>query len=228
MIKRIFIFFLASFYYVFCEDATPVKDEITTLLKAEISQKITAQDFDLKIDHWAPAWENEKEKTLSVKELTLNKNRFQAEVDGFKKTKRINGKVVYKAKVPVLSRSIQPGDEILEDDITYAEIDSDELNVQFISKKEDLVGNTSKGCVLKPGVPLIKTQIKAPIVVKKGEVIRVIYEAHNLRISNKGIAQKDAAKRETIPVEVICPNDRNIKKVIYATVLNAQDAKVNV
>ncbi|CAO4839935.1 MAG: hypothetical protein CNLJKLNK_00980 [Holosporales bacterium] len=227
MLKRIIIFIVASFYYVFCEDATPVKDDVITLLKAELSQKISAQDFDIKIENWTPSWENDKEKTLSLKDLTLNKNRFQAEIDGFKKAKRINGKIVYKTKVPVLARNIQPGDEILEDDITFVDFDSDDIHIQYISKKEELIGNTSKGGLLKTGVPISKHQIKAPVVIKKGELIRVIYEIKNLRISNKGIAQKDGAKRDTIPVEVINPNDKNVKKVIYATVLNAQDAKVS-
>lgn len=230
MIKRIVIYFLTSFFYVFCEDAKTsekVKEEVVELLKAELSQKITSSDFDISIDHWAKSWEEDKEKTLSVKELTLNKNRFQSEIDGFKKAKRINGRIVYKTKVPVLARPIQPGDEILEDDITYAEIDTDDIQFQYVSQKDDLVGFTSKGSILKPGVPIAKTQIKAPIVIKKGEVIRVIYEHKTLRISNKGVVLKDGAKKESIPIEIINPNDKNIKKIIHATVISHQDAKIN-
>lgn len=227
MLKRVIIFFVASFYYVFCNEPTAVKEEVISVLKAELSQKVFTQDFDIKIENWTSSWENDKEKALSLKDLTLNKNRFQAEIDGFKKRKRINGKIVYKTRIPVLARNIQPGDEILEDDITFMDVDSDDIHVQYISQKEELVGNTSKGGILKTGVPIAKHQIKAPILVKKGELIRVIYEVKNLRISNKGIAQKDGAKRETIPVEVINPQDKNVKKVIYATVLNAQDAKVS-
>lgn len=222
--RRIIINFLSTFCFLFGEDS--VKEEVINLLKAELSQKIYVEKFDITLDHWTEAWEKEKEGTLKVKELKVNKNRFQSEVEGFKKDKKLNGKITYHFKLPVLNRSIEPGEEILEDDITYTEVETDQAETHYITKKEDIVGNTSRCSILKAGIPLLKTQIKAPIVVKKGSVIRVVYEHNSLRVTNKGIALKDATKSEVIPVEIQNQQNKNTKKVIQATVLNAQDARI--
>jgi len=233
MFKNFIVYFLLSVFYVFADQKESASQEQDTkaavmrLLKAELSQKVQIPDFDITLDHWAPNWENASSQGLSVDSLTVTKNRFSAMVSGFKTPKRMSGRIIYHTKVPVLSRPIGPDEEILEDDITYVEIDTDDIATQYISHKEELIGKTSRQGVLKVGVPIGKHQIKAPVVIKKGTIVRVIYEHDTIRITNKGIAMKDATKLETIPVEIHNQDSRHAKKVIYAQVLNAQDARVS-
>jgi flagella basal body P-ring formation protein FlgA len=233
MYKIIFyVFFILTYLFGDSSNDGVVKKEVLDLLKAEISQKIPLQEFDINLDHWTIAWETEKESTLTIKSLTLLKDNthFQAEIEGFNKqsTKKLSGKITYLIDVPVLNRTIQVDEEIGEEDITIQHISLDTVNQNFVLKKEKLVGLSPRSMPLKAGVPLLKQNLKAPIVVKKGSLLRVFYENKTLRVSNKGIALKDGSRDEVIPIEISTQDAKQPKKVIHAAIISSQDAKLKV
>jgi flagella basal body P-ring formation protein FlgA len=228
--NKIIIYFLSVMGYLFAESSHPVKEEIITLIKAELSQHLTGQEFDITLDHWTDSWGSEKEKTLNAKDVTLlqNSSRFQVEIEGFKnsKTKKISGKITYKVSIPVLNRPLQIGEEIGEEDVILQSVSLDDVNQSYYTKKEQLIGLSAKSGTIKPNAPLLKQQLQAPIIVKKGSLIRVTYERKSLRICNKGIALKDAARQDVIPVEISTQDPKQPKKVIQAAIISAQDAKI--
>ncbi|CAO5678702.1 MAG: hypothetical protein HEEMFOPI_00397 [Holosporales bacterium] len=227
---KVIIYFLSIIGFLFADQKNLAKDEVLNLIKAELSQKLTGQEFDITLDYWTDAWGDEKEKTFSAQEVELlqNNSRFQIEIQGFKnnKTKKISGKVIYKINIPVLKRPIQVGEEIEEEDVVLQHVSLDNINQSYLTKKEQLIGMIVKNAPLKPNTPLLKGQVQAPILIKKGEVIRVIYEKKFIKISNKGIALKDGAKQDVIPVEIATHDARQPKKVVDALIVSSHDAKI--
>ncbi|MBP9752877.1 MAG: flagellar basal body P-ring formation protein FlgA [Proteobacteria bacterium] len=228
--SRFIIYFLSLFGFLFADQKAAVKDEVTMLIKAELSQKLIGQDFDISLDYWTDAWGDEKEKTLAAKDLELlqSNSRFQLDVQGFKdnKIKKISGKIIYKMAIPVLKRPLQIGEEIDEDDIVLQAVSLDDISHSYLTKKEQLVGLMPKNMALKPNTPLLKGQLQAPVVIKKGAIIRVSFEKKSLKITNKGVALKDGSKQDIIPIEITTHDPKQPKKVVEAFVVSSQDVKI--
>jgi len=210
------------------DDTTKVHAEVISLLNAEISQKVNVNDFIIKLDNWTPSWEGDKVQSLTLKELkvTHNQTRFTAQIDGFKSTKKLFGKVEWYIEVPVLNRMLRPGEEIQADDISLQKIESHKINAFHLINTEQIIGMIARHSVLKPGMLLTKSDIQAPVVVKRGSVMRVTLKKGSLIVSNKGIALRDAARDATIPIEIIQNNNKKDKKTVYAVVLSSENAEI--
>jgi flagella basal body P-ring formation protein FlgA len=212
---KFLIYFLTTITFLFAEE-NAVKNEVLKLLKAELSQKLSATDFEIEIDHWVEKWENEREedKNLDSKNwyVSPQQNRFRVDVLGFKKDKKVFGKIKFYADIPVLTRFINPGEEIEKEDLCIQRVEIDGTQKQYLTKEEDIIGRTARQAPLKPGMPLLPHLLKAPVIVKKGEILEVIFERRSLRITNKGIALKDAIKSENIPIEIIAQDPKLPKK----------------
>lgn len=207
-----------------------VHSEVLSLLNAEVSQKINISDFEIKLDNWTPSWESDKIQCLKLKGLniTQNQTRFNAQIDGFKATKRLFGKVEWYIDVPVLNRILRPGEEIQADDIMLQKIESHKINAFHLTNIDQLIGMVGRHSVLKPGMPLTKSEIQAPMIVKRGSVMRVTLKKGALTVSNKGIALKDAARDATIPIEMMQNGSKKDKKTVYAVVLSSENAEIRV
>ena len=124
----------------------------------------------------------EKLKDLKI---SHNQTRFAAQIDGFKTTKRLFGKVEWYIDVPVLNRMLRPGEEIQADDIILQKIESHKINAFHLTDAGQLIGMIGRHSVLKPGVLLTKSDVQAPMVVKRGAVMRVTLKKGSLTVSNK-------------------------------------------
>jgi flagella basal body P-ring formation protein FlgA len=228
--SKFFLYFLITLTFLFAEDCS-VKSEVLKLLKAELSQKISLSDFEIELDHWVEKWSDEREKDqkLDVKNwyVSPQQNRFRVELSGFKKEKKLFGKIKFYAEIPVLTRFINPGEEIEKGDLCIQHVEIDSSQKQYLTSEEDIIGKTARHTPLKPGVPILQHLLKAPVIVKKGEILEVVFERRNLRITNKGVALKDAIKAENIPIEIIAQDPKLPKKTIYASVTSRHSAKVN-
>ncbi|PIZ34290.1 MAG: flagella basal body P-ring formation protein FlgA [Alphaproteobacteria bacterium CG_4_10_14_0_8_um_filter_37_21] len=209
-------------------DKGSVHAEVLSLLNAEISQKVNVTDFGIKLDNWTSSWESDKVQCLKLKDLKIshNQTRFAAQIDGFKTTKRLFGKVEWYIDVPVLNRMLRPGEEIQADDIILQKIESHKINAFHLTDAGQLIGMIGRHSVLKPGVLLTKSDVQAPMVVKRGAVMRVTLKKGSLTVSNKGIALKDAARDATIPIEMMNNNGKKDKKTVYAVVLSSENAEI--
>jgi flagella basal body P-ring formation protein FlgA len=209
-------------------DTTTAHFELMSLLNAEISQKVNVSEFMIKLDNWTPSWESEKNQSLTLKELkvTHNQTRFTAQVEGFQSTKKLFGRIEWYVEVPVLNRILRPGEEIREDDLSLQKIESNQINAFHLINTEQIIGMVPRHSILKPGVLLTKNDIQAPVIVKRGSVMRVTLKKGSLIVSNKGIALRDAARDATIPIEIIQNNSKKDKKTIYAVVLSSENAEI--
>ena len=209
-------------------DMKTLHSEVLELLNAEISQKVNVTDFGIKLDNWTSSWEGDKVHDLKLKDLkvTHNQTRFSARIEGLKATKKLFGKIEWYIDVPVLNRMLRPGEEIQSDDLVLEKIESHKINVSHLTNTDQLIGMIGRHSVLKPGIPLTKSNIQAPMIVKRGSVMRVTLKKGSLTVSNKGIALKDATRDATIPIEMMQNGHKKDKKTVYATVLSSENAEI--
>lgn len=230
MLKIIFIFALL----LNSATAGSFKETIINFIKANVSQKISAPDFDIQLENWTDAWdkENISESDLVLKDLqvTQDQRRFTIQVDGVMGSiKKFMGKIEWLAEVATLNRPIGPGEIVQETDIIMQKVNADRLNANQIKDKRDLIGKTAKNTMLKAGVPLNKSELQSPIAIKKGALTIINYQKGNLRITTQAIAEKDGCIGDTISFETLSaskePNTAQ-KRIIHAQVIGVNSAMI--
>jgi len=112
---------------------------------------------------------------------------------------RIAGHAAAVVEVPVLLRDVAAGETIADADLTTIEIAADRLNAQTLTSSEAVAGLAARRA-LRAKTPLLAYDVKKPVVVKKGELITVIYADGGIELSAQGQAQTDAGKGDTIAV----------------------------
>ncbi len=126
-----------------------------------------------------------------------------------------------KIKIPVLLSSLVNGQVIEREHLTQKEVDAREINAQTVLNLNEIIGKVVQAQFIKSHEGIKKQDLKQDVLVKKGETVRVVFQGPCLTITNQGIAQKDGALREQIPVEIL-----NLKKKIYGTVMKNGEIKI--
>lgn len=222
---RCLFFFFSFFLEVHVEAEQFTKTAIEKSLVAEIMQKVSFSEFDVSLDTWQSAWANTKEnKVLNIIELDMSpdQKRFKAVVSwGEGTTKKVSGKIKKFITVPVLSTPIAHQSPINESHLSYVQFSEDLINQGMALRKEDLVGKTLKsGRSLNLNKPLLMSDIEVPVVIKKGEQVRIKYVSPHFEISVVGVAKSNGCIGERISF------DAAAKKIIQATVLHSGVAEI--
>ena len=111
------------------------------------------------------------------------------------------------ARVNVASNSV-----LTEDDIELQMRDVASDATAHLTNIDTVLGMQIKRAV-RSGTAINKSMLKYPIVVKRGDMVQIIAEKGTLRIQMKGIAQKNGALHDSIPVKNL-----NSSRVIVAQV----------
>ena len=112
---------------------------------------------------------------------------------------------------PTLSRNLDRGDIIRENDIAYVEA-ADARAHLFVRNAEDLVGKEARR-PLPAQTPLRSSDVLAPVLVKKGALVTLTYNVEGMRLSHQGIALGAGAAGDVISVRNV-QSDRLLKAVI--------------
>jgi flagella basal body P-ring formation protein FlgA len=228
--KYLRVLFFMFCFFVDCEAAPTLKDMVVDSLKGDISQKITATDFNVILSNWSALWEPkdfatqdspQAKLTLSNLNIEDDQRRFSAEFqwDGGV-AKKIMGTIEWMVSIPVLKSPLSPGAVIQESDITFQRHKADKLTAQIITKSEDIIGKTAKTQMLKMGTPINATDLQSPVLVKRGERVQVTYRSHALVVSASGVAKSQGCLGDMIPIEST-PN-----KTIQAKVIGLNQTEV--
>lgn len=235
---RKFIFFLLCFF-VECEAGPFVisKEHVLEMLKAELSQQVAANDFQISLDNWLDVWGKSEDATktplLSVTNVSLmtDQRRFAAvlSIEGGASRKLV-GKIDWLIEIPVLNNPINSNRTITESDITWQKFSADKVTPTMITKKEDLLGKTSKYSVLRLGVPINLSELQCPVVIKKGDTVQVNYKSRTLEITARALAKSNGSIGETIFFEPLSQGNGNefnsSKKTIQAKVIGPNVAEI--
>lgn len=205
--------------------------EILPLLKEALQSKISLSgDFDVQLNNPRltipqPAQTN----PITIEIIAVDEShltfkavgRFASSSNEPVKNIPLEGKILPLTDIPVLTRAITPGEEILEADLTWQKIPSQRLSQSFLIRKEDLIGKTPVSKVLQPAQPLYRSDLKFPIIIKKGDTVTVIYRSPGLLLTNQSQAQSDGAKGDTLRFVPL-----NSKKEIQAKVVGPNQAEI--
>lgn len=133
----------------------------------------------------------------------------------------IDGKIQPLTDIPVLTRAITPGEEIVSSDITWQKMPSSRLSQTYLIRQEDVLGKTPVSQVLQPGQPLSRSDLKSPQIIKKGDLVTVTYRSEGLFLTSQVQALQDGAKGDTIRFMPL-----NNKKEVHAKVVGPSQAEI--
>lgn len=130
--------------------------------------------------------------------------RFQASVtvpagDPEAQTQQVSGRFHSLVSVPVLARSILPGDVIRDSDIAWKQVRTAQLSGSVVSQPEELVGLIPRR-PLAVNQPIRTTDVKPNILAKRGDRVTIIAVTPMMRLTALGIAQESGAEGDVIRV----------------------------
>jgi flagellar basal body P-ring formation protein FlgA len=140
--------------------------------------------------------------SLRVKDLRVTDRRFQAHLvvceSGHIREHRtlVSGQWVDHMSVPVLKKSINPGEVIGQQDLVLVNIRGDRVRPDMIADPLQLVGKTPTHGSLAAGEPLRMTELKLPQVIQRNAIVTMIVETPLLLVTARGRALNDAAAGE--------------------------------
>lgn len=124
----------------------------------------------------------------------------------------VNGRVHDTAPVPVLRRSIAPGDVIRKDDIEVIRARENRIGRDVVTDPAKLVGMTPRQR-LRAGEPIRDNDTRPPVLVARNSTVTIVLQTSYLTLTAQGKAIEDGAKGDTIRV-----TNSQSKKTIEAVV----------
>lgn len=115
--------------------------------------------------------------------------------------------------VPVLTRAVERGEIIVEDDIAYLEM-AVVRGANFVRNADDLIGKEARRR-LTAQTPLRASDVAAPVLVRKGALVTLSYVVEGLRLTHQGVAMKSGTRGDVISVRNI-QSERVLKGVVEA------------
>lgn len=142
--------------------------------------------------------------TLTVDGLNFDarSGRFSAYVatgEGTTQRSRVNGRLFYTTQVPVLSRSVLPGETISQADISYIALRNDRLGQGLVVDTQGLVGKTPRRPI-QAMQPVRPSDLQIPVVIKKGDLVTVTLVTPALSLTTQGKALDDGGLGAAIRV----------------------------
>jgi len=97
--------------------------------------------------------------------------------------------------VPVLTRAIARGETITGADIEWTRLPSDRVRAETLTTRSALEGMQARRA-LRPGQPLRGYDIQAPVMISRGEIVSLVYQAGGLLLSARARALDNVANGE--------------------------------
>ncbi len=192
--------------------AQSIKDHIQTQIRG-------IEDFDVILAQGKLELQGE---SIAIDKVTLsdNERQFEAWLQSPVAVK-ITGRIQPLTEVPVLTRPISPGEIVADSDLDWKKIPSNRLAPNMIRQVSDIIGKTAHTRVLQSGQPLLRSDLKAPLLVKKGDTVSVSYRVPGMSVTAVATALQDGAKGETIRFQ-----SSSSKKEIRARILDHNRAEI--
>lgn len=112
---------------------------------------------------------------------------------------RVSGRLLRMIDLPVLTHAVAPGDVIAASDIASVRIRADRVAPDQIADARELIGKTPRH-MLQAQQPLRATDVQAPIVVHKDDLVTIVLETPQMRLTAQGKALGDAGMGAAVRV----------------------------
>ncbi|MEC9346170.1 MAG: flagellar basal body P-ring formation chaperone FlgA [Pseudomonadota bacterium] len=117
---------------------------------------------------------------------------------------RISGRAWAMIDVPVLSRSVRPGEEITDSDIGWIRMREEQVRRQNVQDPGELIGMSPKRMIA-PNRAVRLSDLQAPVMVGKNDTVTMIFRSGGLTLTATGRALEAGGRNEVIRVM----NDRS-------------------
>lgn len=163
--------------------------------------------------------------SFSIEEVTVNamENRFIATILAYENAQGkgegeravVRGKVQRMAEVPVLRESMNGGEVISYHDIDWITLPERRVRGAIVMNLDELVGMSVRRRILS-GKPVKASEIEAPLMVKKGEALSIVYKTGAMELRTLAVAEQNGRKGEMISVRN--PSSRKIVQAVVKDV----------
>lgn len=108
---------------------------------------------------------------------------------------RLSGRAFATTEIPVLARPVGQGQEISSGDISWIAVRADRVRPDAILDPQELIGMQARRA-LRPNEALRSYDFQTPIVISRGEIVALTFEAPGLQLSVRARALEDAGDGE--------------------------------
>ena len=128
--------------------------------------------------------------------------------------------------IPILLRAIGPAEIINSSDIMTQSYPVDQLSAMVVMDSHDLIGKSSIHTIIKPGLPVERSMLKNPTIIKRGDIVDVVYRSQNLTVSAKAQATQELANGDIGTFEIHNNNSNGTVRRISAKVVGPSSAEI--
>lgn len=230
LLKSIIVFFCMMGVLPASASMTVTESEVSRAIAAEFAEQGLDEDLDLEFFGGQSSFVIENAKTAKVMISNLKydelQNKFSAQVEVFADgrsvaTSNLQGKYYVLSEAWVPSRNINKGESLTEQNLKAVKIRSNRIKSSVLTKKEQLFDKEAKRS-LKEGKLVNEREVGEQILVRKGDVINLVYKSGPMQITAKGEALSDGAKNQKIEAE-----NTKSKKKVYGIVIDTDTVEVN-
>ena len=182
---------------------------LTSLLSEEVKNYGVGDDVQLSIfglsnNLYLPV--NSDESDIEVSSLTIssNRNRYRAKLlwplgDGSYQEIECNGTIELVRLLPVLNRTLLPGEVITRSDLSWINISIKKITSNTIQSEENFIGFTPKRALVANRM-LRTSDIEAIKFVKKGRQVTVTYISGPMQMNTIGKALQNGAMGDSVRI----------------------------
>lgn len=206
------------------------ENEVSEAIKKELVEQGHAEAVDLEFFGGQTVFQIEaaKQAKILVEGLKLNalQNKFSCDVEVFADGRpyaktNVSGKYYVLGDIFVPARHIEKGEIITPDMLKTITVRMNRIKPMFVVDRDKLVDKEAKK-YLKEGKIINDRDVGTKILIKKNDIITMVYQTDNMQITAKAQARQDGSKGEKIEIE-----NTKSKKVLYGIVLDADTVIVD-
>lgn len=160
--------------------------------------------------------------TIKVEKLSLDRasGRFVALVtapaDGPAVARStVSGRLFPLVEVPVAARRLSPGEIIGRDDLEWKAVRADRITRNTALDADQLLGKSPRR-PLRPGEPILHTEVRRAVLVAKGSTVTMTLEKPRMSLSVRGRALQDGARGDVVRV-MNTKSNRIVEAVVVET-----------
>lgn len=231
LLKFTFIFFFVlGLLPAAAETLSISEDDVAAAVEKEFAEQGLDEDLDLEFFGGQSSFviQNAKSAKIMVTALKYDEtqNKFSVNVEVFADgnpviRSELQGKYYVLTEAYVPNRNINKGEVITAADLKVVKIRSNRIKANVMTTIEQIQDKEAKRA-LKEGKLISGREIGEKILVRKGDIVSLIYKTEQMQITAKGQALSDGAKNQKIEVE-----NTKSKKKVYGTVVDADTVEVN-
>ncbi len=112
---------------------------------------------------------------------------------------KVSGVIQQMSALPIMRSAVKNGDVISMDDIDFIDVRSEFVKHDVVLEAEDLVGMTARR-IIHAGKPIKDNDVQFPQIVKRGELVTMVFKSGPMSLTAQGKALESGAKGDTIRV----------------------------